>query len=347
MIVHWSKHIKIEQLGKRVVSVECSHCGCEYYYTLIRIGTGSATAPYSIGVGRATKSAQKQANEELNRRLNSEAELVPCPQCFWINDELVEGYRQGRYRSLMGFAVFFAIIGSVIPLVYAWLYFADPALARTVLGYFFLGGTVLCWACAGGIISLRNWLRNRIQPNRHFPQPPRLPPGIPTAFVVDPSSGELAPAIAEVPEGEFSNGWLHFRIGHDHIPALCCDCLQPALAGQGHKANVTSTMHLEILRCADCARQARWTYWRTLLTAVAIVLLLTSGMAAWLRFQPSDLWILVVGADVILLALSFFLASRAIRPVKVRDQDRSRGIVQLRFRNPEYASVVAKHLSSL
>ena len=140
------------------------------------------------------------------------------------------------------------------PTIYAWFFYTKPVLARTALGYFFLGGAGVRWASAQGIIALRNGLRNRIQPNRHFPHPPKLPPGVPTAFIVDPTSGELTPAIADISESEFRNGWLDFRIGHDHIPPLCCDCLQPTFAGNGHKTKLTSTMQLEIPRCPT----ARW-----------------------------------------------------------------------------------------
>lgn len=347
MFVHWSKHINIEELGRRIVSVECSNCGCEYYYTLIRIGTGSATAHYSIGVEKATRAARKQAREDLNRRLESEAELVPCPKCFWVNDELIQGYRLGRYRSAGTYAAVFAFFGACIPLVYAWHYYTDPAAARTTLTYYLLGGTALFWLIALAIVGVRRFLRSLIQPNRYFPEPPRLPPGVPTAHLLDAGSGELVPVNSQVPEDAANRRWIDFRIGNDYIPMVCCDCLQEATDGQGHTSQLTSTMHLIIPRCQLCAQLARGMYWRTWFVFTASSLVLIGAAAAWMKLNSPELWIVAGGVLAILMGLAFYLAARAIRPVKVKICDKARGIAALRFRNREYASVVAKHLSTL
>jgi hypothetical protein len=77
---YFGKHIKRAQAGGRVVRVACARCQCEYFYHLTRIGIGHGEAPYYIGVGRATRTAEKQAKKDLERRLTREAELVPCPR---------------------------------------------------------------------------------------------------------------------------------------------------------------------------------------------------------------------------------------------------------------------------
>jgi hypothetical protein len=314
---------------------------------LIRVGIGSATAPYSIGVASSTQTAQKQATDDLNRRLSSEAELVPCPKCLWINDELIRGYRSGRYLIFGKFASAFAIIGACIPLIFALIYYFDPAAAWATLPYLLICGTLFSWLIALGFIGLRNYLRSRILPNQFFPQAPKLPPGIPTAFVVDPSGDELVPATSSLPPVEFTNGWLDFRVGNDHIPMLCCDCLQIAPAGLGYTAHLSDTINLEIPRCADCARLVRRTYWRNWFTTAVSGLLLVGATVPLLGMKPPDLWLVVGSELLILLALASFVASIAIAPVKVSGRDITRGTVKLRFRNPEYASLIAKHLSSL
>ena len=174
MFVQWT-HINVEELGKCSVRVECTNCGCQYYYTLIRICVRSTRVLYSIGAESATRSAREKAIEELDRRLESEAELVPCPKCHWINESLIEGYRRACYRSAGAFAKVFAFIGVCILLVYAYWYYADPAGARTVLANFFVAAPALFWLIALAMVGLGRYLRGQIQPNRYFPQPPKLP----------------------------------------------------------------------------------------------------------------------------------------------------------------------------
>src|SRR5438105_396547 len=104
MLFYYGKTFEASRAGGRVVGVICDHCGCRYYYELTRIGTGANTASYGIGTSRASRKAHEQSERDLQRRLALEAELVPCPQCNWINGELVKGYRLGRYRGVGKFA---------------------------------------------------------------------------------------------------------------------------------------------------------------------------------------------------------------------------------------------------
>lgn len=346
MIVAWTQ-IKIEELGKCVVRVECSNCGCHYHYTLIRIGVGSAMALYSIGLEYATRSAQEQATDDMNRRLETEAELVPCPRCQWINESLIDGYRRGRYRSAASAAKVFAFIGFCSLAIFALIFFTDPAAARPAVAFFLLGGTALFWLSALAIVGLGRFLRNQIQPNRYFPQPPKLPPGVPTAHLLNADGGEPAPVSSQVLQKQDNHTWIHFRIGNDYMPTLCCDCLRGATDEQGYQAHLTSTMHLIIPRCSHCTQRVRGTYWRAWFKYLASGLVLISAVGGLMMLNSHDPWIVVVIGFATTMGLAYYLAARAIRPVKVRTCDLTRGVVALRFRNREYAGAVAKHLSTL
>src|SRR5271168_4267520 len=112
MFVHYhAKVINAERVGGRIVRVACTRCGCEYFYKFTRIGIGSTQAPYGLGVDRATRKANQKAQKDLDRRLASEAELVPCPKCHWINDDLVVGCRRGSYRKWGDTAALIAAAG--------------------------------------------------------------------------------------------------------------------------------------------------------------------------------------------------------------------------------------------
>jgi Zn finger protein HypA/HybF involved in hydrogenase expression len=70
--------------------VECDKCGCKYAFQITRLGSGAAEAPFMIGQESAAARAEEGARKDLMDRLAVEAELVPCPECHWISDDLVE-----------------------------------------------------------------------------------------------------------------------------------------------------------------------------------------------------------------------------------------------------------------
>src|SRR4051794_37994495 len=130
MLLYWGKQVESEDLGARVLGVICDKCGCDYFYALRRVGTGSGTAPYGIGLDQATKDAQQRAKNDLGQRLTTEAELVPCPHCAWINDELVLGYRLGKYRGWGMIALGLGFFGTVGSFIAAWFIAIGPPVDR-------------------------------------------------------------------------------------------------------------------------------------------------------------------------------------------------------------------------
>ena len=151
-------------------------------------------APYMIGSGRATRSALDQSERDLNRRLISEAELVPCPSCNWINDDLVRGYRRGRYQRLTVIAFCISIFGTAGSLIAAGYMSIGPAADRKLLPYVLIGGPALFLTLAAAVVLVRVGLRSLIRPNRKFPEAPKLPRGTPPALLKDRSTGSLKPA---------------------------------------------------------------------------------------------------------------------------------------------------------
>ncbi|HEX3313480.1 MAG TPA: hypothetical protein VHR72_01260, partial [Gemmataceae bacterium] len=160
-------------------------------------GAGHSTAPYFIGIGSAKKAATDQARRDLRARLAREADLVPCPKCNWINDELVAGYRLSYFRRLGPAALAVAIVGIAGSLLCGGLIYRGPANERFVVPYVLLGGSTIFLLLAGFLLQLQVWMRRRIQPNLHFPSAPKLPAGTPPALIVD-AAGFLMPA-ARIP----------------------------------------------------------------------------------------------------------------------------------------------------
>jgi hypothetical protein len=341
MFVHWAKQINAERVGGRIVRVACARCSCEYFYKFTRIGAGSGTAHYGLGVGRATLAANKQAQTDLDRRLASEAELVPCPKCNWINDELVAGFRRGSYRKLSDAATLIAAAGVVVGVILGLIFgFTSPV----ALGYALILPAVLLLA-GGGLFLLRNWLRSRIRPNRDHPLPPQLPPASPPALVRDPASGQLVSVKQGQAPSHLRNEWVDFQIGRQTWPPVCCDCLQPASLDRGHPMKLTTTLRLTIPCCAECAQSTQRRFRRLLWNGATASILVTAAVVIPLNLDWVEFCIASIGLLVVSFAVSVPVARRMMAPGKVVGGDRSRGVVRLRFRNAAYARAVAEHLN--
>src|SRR5437870_905278 len=112
MFVHFAKHITATATGRRIESVTCDRCNTHYFYELFRTGIGKASAPYFLFQDSAQRRADERAREDLAKRSNREAEMVPCPNCLWVNEDLIVRYRKSKYRRahLLMFALMFVAL---------------------------------------------------------------------------------------------------------------------------------------------------------------------------------------------------------------------------------------------
>jgi hypothetical protein len=336
MLFYWDKQIVSGRAGTRFVRVECDQCGCEYFYELARIGSGSAPAPYGLGTTAAESSARDQSQRDLLERLTHEAELVPCPKCNWINDELVQGYRQGRYRHIGMLALGVGFFGTIAAWCCSWFIAIGPPVDRAALPYFLVGGPIAFVSLAFAMILLRNRLRSLIQPNVNFPLEPLLPVGSPPALVVNEWSGELQPAKLQQEKPAIGRVWHVFQLGRHHFPPVCCECLKHASNEHAYKHSLSSATSIDIPRCAACARRSSQRSFAIEFLAFSCLSLIGGGAIHALTREASDFWILFVLYALIALACSAYVASVVTAPVTIGVGDASRGIVRLRFRNPEY-----------
>jgi hypothetical protein len=306
--------------------VPCDHCGFTYYYELARIGAGANTASYGIGSSSASKKAQDQSESDLQRRLAVEAELVPCPRCQWISDELVQGYRLGRYRGVgkLAFAIGFA--GSILSLIVAWFIHIGLPGDRWLLPYLLIGGPATFMGIAMTLLVLRGWLRGRIQPNWEFPQQPRLPPGTPPALILDETTQNLRPARTSASVDAF----LDYQCGRHMLPPLCCECLQPGNNSHGYSIQLTRLIRVKIPRCVACAGKSEREWRRISLIFMLSGMFSGATMVVIMVMASVQLWIIIVSALGLLagtLALLSVVAEARTAPVKVAARDRSRGVV--------------------
>src|SRR5581483_3157418 len=326
--------------GRRIVTVSCEKCRREFYYELARQGKGYATAPYSIGTASARRRAEALAQKDLKRKLERDSELVPCPDCHWVNETMIRSYRRMRYRGLGRYGYVVGMIVAIVtmltlacmaidrpPRSISWTLAAAEALAAGVI-----------WALP--LFVLRYLLRCRIRPNRRYPSPPVLPPGTPKAWTAEelasPAkvSDKYEPSEdAGTPEGE----WAMFRAGHLVIPKQCCECLAPAVTVYKSFFTLNNRQRLQAPLCGECASRLRWQWWTTALLTAGGAALASGVLFVVAQGDQASRVVTAVGAGigVLLLALSI-IPNRVTQPFKMRTVDGDRSIFRIKFRSEQY-----------
>ncbi len=339
MFISW-KTFTSNAVGKLCVGVKCDKCGGAYYYELSRIGSGAGTAIYGIGQGGARSDAEKNAVRALQERLASEAELVACPKCHWINEELITGFRQGRYRGLSTTGAIVAIIGVAISLICAGILYAGPAAERGAISYFLIGGPIASISFLLVTLFLQRWLRSRIQPNRDYPLPPAVPPGTPLALLRDEESGALIPAIKESGWQPDDDAPVEIQLGRHEFPEVCCRCLKSPDPNHAVKTKFSLAVNLVFPLCEACAKAISRRR-RIICAAVTLVGLLLMALGLWAaKLQKEEFWIFFVLSLVLAPTLGGIAAHMWERPVKGRVIDSARGIVRIHFRNRGYQKLI-------
>lgn len=341
MLFYYGRNYGSSSVGSQVVQVQCDKCGCKYFYELARIGSGHASAPYGIGSAHANRTAAEGSKRDLDRRLALEAELVPCPDCHWINEDLIAGYRLGLCRGWVKFAACIGTIGTVISLLGAWFVSIGPEADRGAVPYFLLAGPAISMTLAGVIVLARNLFRNSIQPNRHFPLPPRLPHGSPTALILNVDTGQPeAPRQKPLFDDEVSD-WIDFQIGRHSLPALCSECLLPPTPRSSYQRIVLPSLTLVVPFCTSCARRWNRRMLSIGLSIAGLIIASTYVILLTIINEFAEFWICFgLGCSVAFL-LGYFVAYHLTTPIHIKIIDGSRGILRLRFRSLKYQRLVS------
>jgi hypothetical protein len=338
MFVYFGKTHYSTTYGTQLQSVTCDKCATEYHYELARYGSGHSHSHYGIGEKEATRVAHGHSSVDLGARLADDGEMVPCPQCNWVNQSLVETYRRCHaqavvFETIKIVVVSLLLIFAVVLPVYTW----DPVhtdLAGVILAGSFVIGVV---AVAGSIMA-RRWRQARINPNMSHPLRPDLPIGTPPALIVNKSNGKLEPASVESAHTDRSGEWQLFQLGRHEFPRKCCRCIAVTHGEKKHRLSFSGFV-VDLPICTACYRNR---IAMRVLAAIAVVGLLMGITAMALqRFALSEYDQQLT--LVLCFAASALLAAVSVEPIvalgRGRVADRYRGVLWLRFRNPEYAVV--------
>ncbi|MSU77994.1 MAG: hypothetical protein EXS16_07850 [Gemmataceae bacterium] len=238
--------------------------------------------------------------------------------------------------------MYVSTIGAAIALLCVWVFSNGDPRDQHLVPYFLYGGPALVTAFATGMLLLRTLLRQRIQPNHRFPQPPKLPAGTPPALFGDSTRGEFWPAISDRPP---VSEWQEFQIGRNLFPLVCCGCLRTATTEHALTIPIDHGIDLEIPQCAECAKKPLATDKLGWLIFAAIVLLI-GGMTLTFFLADSGLSCVINFGLLALFLVSVVIIAMIMKkpgPVDATVVDVSRGVVRIRFHNAEYGRLVAEH----
>ena len=350
MPIFVAREIATNVVGQRLEAVTCETCGTAYYYELTRVGLGKASAVYFIGQRAASDRAAAAAEQDLSKRLDREAEMVPCPKCHWVNSDLVQRYRRRQYRRAPLLIVILGVAGFVAaPLIATGLSEVVGYNSR-VPSFAMMAVLAVCLLSPAWVLLVRRALRQRIDPNATFPRRPSVPPGTPPALVEqpDPQTGEivLMPVPSRDDDRTEDREWATFRPGHVRLPPVCCMCLSAATTTYRSPLKTNEHSEVEVPLCESCSAELSRRWWLAVFV-VAVIAFALSGVLA-LSIPGGD----AVGRWILFSLVGFFgalvggvvIAGRACRPYRIRVVDADRGIVKFAASNPGYTAMLIEQV---
>jgi MFS family permease len=350
MPVFVGKIFTATEAGQRLEGVTCEKCGTAFHYELTRVGVGKGSAPYLLGQASAAGRAGSAATRDLAKRLSEEAELVPCPKCHWVNQDLVDRYRRRQYRRAPLLIVIVVVAGFVAaPILGAGLTEAFGYSSR-IPSTVSLGVMAVCLLSPAWVLLGRRQLRRSIDPNITYPRRPTVPPGTPPALIEerDPQTGDLrlVPVAASNDDRTIRSEWAMFRPGQVQLPPVCCMCLSPAATVYRSPLKVNENSEVEVPLCEPCRAQLRRRWWLVALAVAAASVVVSAACAALFPYGDA------IGRWGLFGILGFFaaliggvmIASRVCQPYRLKVVDTDRGIVKFAASNPAYTAMLVEQV---
>ena len=355
MIYYYGKQIAAAVTLARPIDVACEKCQCAYRYRLVRRGVGRASAPYGLGVESANQRAREQARQRAERLLAAGVEPVACPDCGWIQTDMVRELTRRTGRRLTPVAI-------VVPI-------AVVAVGTLVAGVMTKGferpfdrlstdSLVVLYAMAAvagvvpvALLAVRTWMRRGVKPNAAYPARPDPIAGAPPAVRladVDPSADPAAVELLDDgPAGSLGyarrepdvlpGGWVTVQLLNVAWPDACTRCLTPTGRTAAYHPLGQSLVTVRAPLCAKCAGRARRWPWGAgvggVLAGVGVML------PTLLGGRPSQQADAIAGLclfPILFGGVGWLLGGLVPRTVRTRRYSAERNTIQIRFRHPAY-----------
>src|SRR5205814_2058986 len=198
-----------------------------------RAAKGTAEAPYYIGQDAAALRAQHRAQAKVDKMLKADSEVVPCPNCDFVQPHMLRNLRRRMYRTLRLLAWAIPLVPLLVIAIMAFAEYSSHPYRFEQNREIYLSIAACCFGLLLLLMLLRYWLTRRItaRGNEHLlaaaaqgAPPALLPQGAPDASGNQPLNTAPRSNIF----ASLSADWVTFPLLRINLPSVCCDCLQPS-----------------------------------------------------------------------------------------------------------------------
>lgn len=323
--------------GKLLKQVLCDRCHCEYRYELCRVAEGKAESPYYLFQKRVREHAERQAAQGLLTMLKEDVELVPCPRCGHIPQDMAACIRAKLYRPIQTAGLWIAGSG----LLGAALFTAIQIVWNESVTYGIVSAVISLAIGVAGIL-LRRVLASNVDLKDPAGRAARYIEGAPPALLpagAPDADGNIAyePAPRRRTSGQPA-AWIAYPLLRVPLPDYCCECLAPTTETWKPTFN---SCNVPIPLCEPCRTSLKRRYRIFELLSIAFALTFTPAVAAVVaRLQIAKPWAVAAGAVLFIAIAAAACSERFLRPHRIKRLDASRGLYRLRFRNGDYMRVL-------
>ena len=149
--------------GSVVKDVECESCRTEYVYLMERVGKGVGNSLYLLDNEGAERRAESAAHSALERKLQRECDVVPCPSCGHVQQQMVRRAKRNLHRWVVPVGIACLAIGLILVMLEAyWISMRTVSKEPILLGLDVAWGLVVAGI---GLVILRRILAALHDPN--------------------------------------------------------------------------------------------------------------------------------------------------------------------------------------
>jgi hypothetical protein len=347
VFIYVGKNFTATATGSVVKEVTCIQCADRYWYELSRFAQGVATSPYYIAQGWAASRAQRSADKKLARMLRDDCEVVPCPKCSTVQPQMMLYLRKRMYGTLRNWSYILPLVGIAIVGLFTFVYWADRN-RRSESDYTpYLLAAAGCVGLSVLMSGVRKWLIARGEWIKEAMS------GAPPALVrEDPGNPQSALRPVPRPSGaDDDSPWVTFSLLRIPLPDICCQCTAPGQTVFKTPFTMNGETAMALALCHECARQIRVRWWKYAGFTMLVLFVIATGMIAIpAYFGAKDIFAYVFGAIALMTLGGAFAVAMfpgwMVRPFEHRWVDSSRGIIRIRFDNPQFTRLFRRYVEA-